>query len=129
MTKMMKGSRCAKSTPHTLYSLSSFMSKKNYGNYKKWWKKICYTIMSWMSANYCVAKLWSVFRLLLPSFLREDVQSLKKGAKKSFFFWQSIDFGWSHKVLPIFLHGTHPLVAHILAVPECLCITQLAYWL
>jgi hypothetical protein len=31
MTKMMKGSRCAKSTPHTLYSLSSFMSKKKLG--------------------------------------------------------------------------------------------------
>jgi hypothetical protein len=28
MTKMMKGPRCAKSTPHTLYSLSSFMSKE-----------------------------------------------------------------------------------------------------
>lgn len=28
MTKMMKGPRCAESTPHTLYSLSSFMSKK-----------------------------------------------------------------------------------------------------
>lgn len=25
---MMKGPRCAESTPHTLYSLSSFMSKK-----------------------------------------------------------------------------------------------------
>jgi len=28
ITKIMKGPRCAKSTPHTLYSLSSFRSKK-----------------------------------------------------------------------------------------------------
>jgi hypothetical protein len=87
ITKIMKGARCAKSTPHTLYLLSSFRSKKKLQKLQEMVEKdLQYFYVLSVSKLLCSKTLEC---LLTPSSIlpeRRPAKEKKKRGLESLFF-------------------------------------------